>query len=80
MVSYQEMYFHVIFDVKLEENVRRKVRLVAGGHKTNDPPIMCCVSTVHREPVRISLLDAELNGLNVLSCDIQNACLSVPHR
>ena len=37
LVGYQKVRCHIIFDVKLGKNFRRKARLVAGGH-TTDPP------------------------------------------
>ena len=35
--GYQEVKCHMIFDVKLGENFRRKARMVAGGHTTTAP-------------------------------------------
>ena len=52
--------------------------MVAGGHVTNAPSTMCYSSLVSRESVRLALLSAALNELDVLSCNIQNACLSAP--
>lgn len=74
LVGYQEIKCHVIFDVKLGKNFRRKTRLVAGRHVTNVPSTMCYSSVVSRESVRLALLSATLNELNILSCYIQNAC------
>lgn len=37
LVGYQKVKCHVIFDVKLGENFRRKARLVTGGHTTETP-------------------------------------------
>ena len=36
-IGYQQIKCHMIFDVKLGEKVRRKARLVGGGHTTTDP-------------------------------------------
>jgi hypothetical protein len=33
-IGYQEVKCHLIFDVKMGENFRRKARFVAGGHTT----------------------------------------------
>ena len=71
---------HLIFDVKLGENYRRKARLVAGGHKTSVPSSITYASVVSRDSVRICLLLAALNGLNVLACDIKGAYLTAPAR
>ena len=36
-LGYQQSMCHLIFDVKLGENFRRKARFVAGGHTTKVP-------------------------------------------
>jgi hypothetical protein len=37
--TYQEIQFHMIFDVKMED-FRHKVRFVAGGHTPDTPHAM----------------------------------------
>ena len=60
---------HMIFDVKLGENFRRKARLVGGGHMTTAPRSITYSSVVSRDLVRIALTAAALNGLDIcLSC------------
>lgn len=78
LVGHQEMVCHIMFDVKLGENFRRNAKLVDDGHKTSAMPSACCASVVSRKYVRITLLDASLRGLDILSCDVQNAYLSAP--
>lgn len=73
--GFQQIACHMIFDVKLGENFRRKARYVAGGHVTDPPASITYSSVVTRESVRIALLVAALNDLEVLSADIQNAYL-----
>ena len=58
------------------ENLRRKARFVAGGHTTETPSTLTYSSVVSRDSVRIILLVAALNGLNIMACDIQNAYLT----
>ena len=79
-VGYQQIKCHVIWDVKLGENFRRKARLVAGGHMTETPPTLTYSSVVSRESVRLALTIAALNGLEILACDIQNAYLTAKCR
>ena len=81
LVGYQKIRCHIVWDVKLGENFRRKARLVAGGH-TTDPPSSTITysSVVSRESVRIALTIAALNGLDILACDIQNAYLNAECR
>ena len=67
---------HIIFDVKMD--LTRKSRYVAGGHMTKPPSSVTYASVVSRESVRIILTLAALNGLEVLSSDIQNAYLTAP--
>ena len=80
LVGYQKVRCHVIWDIKLGENFRRKARLVAGGHTTDTPSSLTYSSVVSRDSVRIALTVAALNGLDVLGCDIQNAYISAPCR
>ena len=79
-IGHKRIDCHMIFDVKLGENYRRKARLVAGGHKTEAPASITYSSVVSRDSVRIALLIAALNELDVLACDIQNAYLTAPCR
>eukprot|EP00934_Nitzschia_sp_Nitz4_P008349 Nitzschia sp. Nitz4//scaffold712_size1567//12//1007//NITZ4_009323-RA/size1567-processed-gene-0.1-mRNA-1//-1//CDS//3329557200//8339//frame0 len=78
--GYQEIRCHIIFDIKLGENFRRKARLVAGGHTTDTPSSLTYSSVVTRESVRIALTIAALNDVDILACDIQNAYLTAPCR
>ena len=80
LIGYQKVKCHIIFDVKLGENFRRKARLVAGGHTTDPPSSITYSSVVSRDSVRIALTLAALNDLDVLGCDIQNAYISAPCR
>ena len=57
----------------------RKARLCADGHKVPGLPKESTYSSVpSRDSVRIFFLLAALNGLEVLSADIQNTYLSAP--
>ena len=80
LVGYQQITTHMIFDIKLGENFRRKSRLVADGHKTDTPASVTYSSVVSRDSVRICLLLAALNDLDVQSGDIENAYLTAPCR
>ena len=74
--GYQQIKCHMIFNVKLGQNFRRKARLVIGGHTTETPTSLTYSSGVSRDLVRIILLIVALNGLQVMACDIQNAYLT----
>ena len=50
-VGYQHIKCHMIFDVKLGENFRRKARLVGGGHMENDPASITYSPVVSRDSV-----------------------------
>jgi hypothetical protein len=60
------------------EDFTRKARLVAGGHKTDAPPTITYASVVSRETVRIALLMAALNNLEVKVGDVLNAYITAP--
>jgi len=74
--GYQEIRCHMIFDIKMGENFRRKARMVTDGHWTETPAALTYSSVVSRDSVRIVLTIAALNDLSVLACDIQNAYLT----
>ena len=78
--GYQGVDCHMIFDIKMGENFRRKARMVAGGHKMEAPASITYASVVSRDLMRIALTLAALNGLEVRVCDIQNAYLTAPAR
>ena len=79
-VGYQQVKCHLVFDVKMGENFRRKARFVAGGHTTEVPSTLTYASVVSRDSVRIALTIAALNDLKVMACDIQNAYLTADCR
>ena len=80
LIGYQEITGHMVFDVKLGENFRRKARYCADGHKTETPASVTYSTVVSRDSVRIILTIAALNELDVLGADIQNAYLTAPNR
>ena len=71
---------HLVFDVKLGENFRRKARYCADGHKTGAPVSVTYSTVVSRDSVRILLTIAVLNDLDVLGADVQNAFLTAPNK
>ncbi len=80
LVGYQEITTHMVFDIKLGENFCRKARLVGDGHKTETPSSVTYSSVVSRDSVRICLMIAALNELDLLAADIENAYLTAPCR
>jgi Reverse transcriptase (RNA-dependent DNA polymerase) len=75
-VGFQEIPCHMIFDVKMD--FTRKARFVAGGHVTSPPVTQTYAIVVLRDSVRIGFLYAALNGLDIMSADIQGAYLNAP--
>jgi hypothetical protein len=76
-IGYQKIPCHMIFDVKMEV-FRRKARLVAGGHRTEAHATITYASVVPCETVRIALLMAALNDLEVKVGDVLNAYITAP--
>ena len=69
----------MIFDVKMLDSdglFRRNARYVAGGHTKETPAALTYASVVSRDSVGIALTLADLNGIDVLACDIQNSYLT----
>ena len=60
------------------ENIRGKARLVAGGHMTKAPTTISCASIVSKEIVRIALMIATLNDLEVKLGNNLNAYVQAP--
>ena len=77
-IGHKQIRCHLIFDVKMD--FTRKARYVAGGHMTDPPASITYSSAVSRESVRIALLIAALNDLDVLSADVGNAYLNAKCR
>ena len=80
LIGYTQITGHLVFDVKLGENFRRKARFCADGHKTGAPASVTYSTVVARDSVRILLLIAALNELEVLGADVQNAFLTAPNK
>ena len=78
--EYKEVTGPLIFDVKLSEGFRRKARWVADGHRTESSASVTYSTVVSRDSVRIMLLIAALNDLDVMGADVQNAYLNAPNR
>jgi hypothetical protein len=80
LIGYQEITGHLVFDVKLGGNNRRKARYCADGHKTQPPSSVTYSTVVSRDSVRLILLIAALNDLSVLGSDVHNAFLTAPNK
>eukprot|EP00978_Attheya_sp_CCMP212_P017505 scaffold46664_cov63-Attheya_sp.AAC.6 len=80
LIGYEEITGHLVFDVKLGENFRRKARYCADGHKTGAPSSVTYSTVVSRDSVRILLTIAALNDLKILGADVQNTFLTAPNK
>ena len=76
LVVYEEITGHLIFDVKLSENFRRKARFVADGHLVETPAPITYSTAVSIYSVIILLLAASLDDLDVMGADVQKSFLS----
>ena len=74
--GYHRIRCHIIQDIKLGENFRRKAQYVAGGHTTNTPSSLTYSSVVSRYLVRIALKVSALNDLDIPACDIKGDYLT----
>ena len=73
----QFMKCRMIFDIKMED-FRRKARLVAGGHMMETLKTLTYASVVSQETVRIALMVATLNDVEVKTSYVQNVYLTAP--
>ena len=76
LVAYRDITGCLIFDRKLSDNISRKERLVANRHLVETPASITYSTVVSRDSVRILLLAAALNDLDIMGADVQNAFLS----
>jgi hypothetical protein len=70
----------MVFDIKMDGKFTRKARYVANGNETEPPTAQTYASVVSRDSVRIALMYAALNDLEILSCDVTNAYLNADCR
>jgi Reverse transcriptase (RNA-dependent DNA polymerase) len=75
-IGFQQIPCHIVFDVKID--FTRKARFVASGHVTSPPTTHTYASVMSRESVRIALLLASLNDMDVMTADVQGAYLNAP--
>ena len=54
-----------------------KARFVAGGHTSEAPASITYSSVVSRYSARLAFTIAALSGVDVMSCDLDNAYLNV---
>ncbi len=76
--DHQFVRVHFVFAVK--HDLRRKARLVAGGHMTTAPNDEAYSSVVTIKGMRICILLAEINGLKIMAGDVGNAYLEAKTR
>ena len=69
-IGFKRIICHLIFDVKFD--LTRKSRYVGSGHFMQMPASMSYSGIVSRDSVRIILLIAALNDLDINMCDIGN--------
>ena len=70
LVAYEEITGHFIFEVKLYDNFRRKARFVADGNLVKTPASITYSTVVSRDSIRILLLVATLNNLEIIGADL----------
>jgi Reverse transcriptase (RNA-dependent DNA polymerase) len=73
LTDFQRIPYHLVFDVKFD--LRKKARLVAGGHKTAPPKEDLYSGVVDLFTVRLGHMIAAANQLKVCAADIGNAFL-----
>ena len=71
--GYMKISAHLVYDVK--PDLRRKARLVAGGHLTETPVNSIYSSVVSLTGLKITIFLAELNQMEIWATDVGNAYL-----
>ena len=75
---YQDIVFHMIFDIKMDSNFTRKSCFVAGGHTTDPPASITYSSVVSRYSMCIEFIIAALDDIDVFAANIGNAYFNAP--
>ena len=75
-ICYIKTSVYLVFDVKMD--FTRKARWVKDGHLTPNPVDSNFAGGVSRENVRITLIYAALNDLDIFAADVKSAYLQVP--
>ncbi len=73
LIRFKLIRVHFVFDVKFD--LRRKARLVSGGHLIDHPKYLTYSGVVSLRAVRMQLLIAELNSVTTWTTDVVNAYL-----
>ena len=55
LVGYQEILFHMIFDIKMDGGFTHKARYVAGDHTTNPPSSIMYSSIVYKVHQKVTM-------------------------
>jgi hypothetical protein len=76
-IGYQQIWCHMVFDIK-QEDFCRKALLEAAVVTPPKHRLQSHASVVSRESVRIALLLAALNAVEVKMADIENTCITAP--
>lgn len=78
--GWQKAPMRMIFDLKSPaEGLRRKSRLVIGGHKVDSSEYNTYSSQVDNMSVTLLFLIAQHKGLNIMTSDISNAFVTAPN-
>jgi Reverse transcriptase (RNA-dependent DNA polymerase) len=72
--AYQKIPYQIIFDVKFD--LRKKSRLVAGGHMTETPKDDIYSGVVEFMFVRLCFMIVAMNGLQICAADVGDAFLN----
>ena len=73
-IRHKHIDCHMIFDIKMD--LTQKAWLVAEGHQMDPPKESVYSSIISKDSVRIILMIAALNNLDILAADVQNAYLN----
>ena len=79
-LGYKRLDCHMIFDVEMNKNFRRKAQMVADGHKTETTASITYLSLLSCDSVHIASTITAFNKLKIQACDIQKAYLTTPCR
>ena len=80
LILFQEIKFHLIFNIKIYGKFTHKSRFFAGRHTTKPPAPLTNYSIDSKYFVRIAFTLYSLNYIDIWACYIGNTYLNIKYR
>ena len=79
-MGYQEIWYHIIFNLNIGGKFTRKSIFLSGGHNTIPPISITYSSIVTHENVEIAFLISDRDDIDIIEVNIGNIYINAPCR